>query len=666
MGKKGISLMTLIVTIVIMVLLASIGIKEAMEEEGVIDETDKVVAQYNKHKYINDMRAEIEAASMRKFNTYGIRDLEQEEITGIMERFGSYNKEKMSIVTKEGIEINIFEVVEDAMNKYIQISRENNVLTVTNTLPVNGYVVQYTKDGGTTWQVYSQPVTYANEDVVYVRVVDSNNLVVSQIHVLGGNEQDKSGPQLTVNPMRIFAAKTASVKIDAIDMGESGLYGGNEYQYYLSTSATEQAGGSWRTYIPGEVFTVGHGLNGTYYLHVKSIKDNDNNESGVVVTNEYVFDNTAPTISLAVNGNSVAQKTQSTTIQITESAGVTYSYGWSVDATTPPTVWISSTSKSQTTSQNTGDGNYYLWVKDLKDNAGNTATTSTVAGINSVNLVSNAFALDNTPPTLLGCKTEWHLKLYYYFYVNDDSSGFDANCNVTLKSSYLNAEYVKNVTMETLVDSTYNGITCKRFEVTDNTFTGSSLNQSHIITIYVTLQDKAGNTSNSILAYSGAAYCFVEGTKVLTENGLVNIEEIKVGDKVYSYNSEKGIIELKDVNKTTMSFAKTYKLEVENGEIIEGAGEHKVYVDGFGYKKIKDVKINDKLVNQLGEKVKVVNVTDTEEIKPLYNIDVEGNRNYFVGEGMYLVEDLIEEQLLKSYYKEFIYRVSNAIDEIIK
>ena len=663
MGKKGISLTTLIVTIIIMVLLASIGIKEAMEEEGVIDETDKVVAQYNKHKYINDMRAEIEAASMRKFNTYGIRELEQEEITGIMERFGSYNKEKMSIVTKEGIEINIFEVVEDAMNKYIQISRENNILTVTNTLPVNGYVVQYTKDGGTTWQVYSQPVTYANEDVVYVRVVDSNNLVVSQIHVLGGNEQDKSGPQLTVNPMRIFAAKTASVKIDAIDMGESGLYGGNEYQYYLSTSATEQAGGSWRTYIPGEVFTVGHGLNGTYYLHVKSIKDNDNNESGVVVTNEYVFDNTAPTISLAVNGNSVAQKTQSTTIQITESAGVTYSYGWSVDATTPPTVWTSSTSKSQPTSQNTGDGNYYLWVKDLKDNAGNTATTSTVAGITSVNLVSNAFALDNTPPTFVGCTGSAST---YYFYINDNSSGFDANCNVTLKSSYLNAEYVKNVTMGAVSDSTYNSISCKRFAVTPNTFTGSSINRDYIITIYVTLQDKAGNTSNSILAYSGAAYCFVEGTKVLTEIGLVNIEEIKVGDKVYSYNSEKGIIELKDVNKTTMSFAKTYKLEVENGEIIEGAGEHKVYVDGFGYKKIKDVKINDKLVNQLGEQVRVVNVVGTEELKSLYNIDVEGNRNYFVGEGMYLVEDLIETEVLKHRYNNFIYKITNAINNLIK
>lgn len=48
-------------------------------------------------------------------------------------------------------------------------------------------------------------------------------------------------------------------------------------------------------------------------------------------------------------------------------------------------------------------------------------------------------------------------------------------------------------------------------------------------------------------------FCFVAGTKVLTENGYKNIEDIKISDKVYSYNLNNNELELKEVINTIIS-----------------------------------------------------------------------------------------------------------------
>lgn len=58
-------------------------------------------------------------------------------------------------------------------------------------------------------------------------------------------------------------------------------------------------------------------------------------------------------------------------------------------------------------------------------------------------------------------------------------------------------------------------------------------------------------------------FCFVAGTKVKTENGFKNIEDIKIGEKVYSFNLDNNEIELKEVLELIHSSAKdTYKLTI--------------------------------------------------------------------------------------------------------
>ena len=69
-------------------------------------------------------------------------------------------------------------------------------------------------------------------------------------------------------------------------------------------------------------------------------------------------------------------------------------------------------------------------------------------------------------------------------------------------------------------------------------------------------------------------YCFVAGTKVKTETGFKNIEDIKIGDKVYSYNLNNNSLELKKVLNTIKSNTiDTYKV-TRGGKTVEMSPKH--------------------------------------------------------------------------------------------
>ena len=136
--------------------------------------------------------------------------------------------------------------------------------------------------------------------------------------------------------------------------------------------------------------------------------------------------------------------------------------------------------------------------------------------------------------------------------------------------------------------------------------------------------------------------CFVAGTKVYTETGLMNIEDIKEGMKVYSKNLATGENELKEVlgtSKRTIRTA-TYKVTV-NGEVIESTDNHPYYVKNKGFVEAKDLVKGDILVDANGvehtiEAIELVNNSTTVTV---YNMNVAGNHNYYVGDTMVLVHN---------------------------
>ncbi len=160
---------------------------------------------------------------------------------------------------------------------------------------------------------------------------------------------------------------------------------------------------------------------------------------------------------------------------------------------------------------------------------------------------------------------------------------------------------------------------------------------SYIFKIYV--YDKNNNLiiSKNIYEY----YCFVAGTKVLTENGYVNIENIKVGDEVYSYNFNNNELELKKViNLINSEAIETYKMDIGD-QTIEMSTRHELYIIDKGWTRAYDVKIGDKMISSDDKVVtikKIDLITYDTPIKT-YNLTVEGNNNYFVTYSKVLVHN---------------------------
>lgn len=141
------------------------------------------------------------------------------------------------------------------------------------------------------------------------------------------------------------------------------------------------------------------------------------------------------------------------------------------------------------------------------------------------------------------------------------------------------------------------------------------------------------------------AFCFKEQTKVLTSEGLKNIEEIKEGEYVYSYNEETKEKELKKVirlfrNKTN----KWLHLKFKTKDIVEEiicTEEHPFFVPNKGYIKAKYLVENEEVLMYNNSCVVLVSkeVEELEKEEETYNFEVEDNHNYFVGESLILVHN---------------------------
>lgn len=157
-----------------------------------------------------------------------------------------------------------------------------------------------------------------------------------------------------------------------------------------------------------------------------------------------------------------------------------------------------------------------------------------------------------------------------------------------------------------------------------------------------TVSDNAGNTTTGTRKITRPV-CFVAGTKVSTPNGLVNIEELKIGDKVYTYNEETKEIEEETITNAFGSNSNIIStITFENGEKIQSTEIHPYYVIGKGWTEAKDLVAGDEIFTQNQTRCKIVKAeTNKTEITKVYNITVSGNHNYFVGETQLLVHNAV-------------------------
>lgn len=143
----------------------------------------------------------------------------------------------------------------------------------------------------------------------------------------------------------------------------------------------------------------------------------------------------------------------------------------------------------------------------------------------------------------------------------------------------------------------------------------------------------------------GAVACFTANTKVLTKSGLKNIDDIKIGELILSYNKEENINELKEVDKLVSHITNDiYEIEIGT-EIIKASWSHPFYTDNKGIVLAKDLKVGDLLrcSDEKLIKIKSVNIIKDANEK-VYEIRVKDNNNYYVGNNQILVYN--EESIL--------------------
>ena len=139
--------------------------------------------------------------------------------------------------------------------------------------------------------------------------------------------------------------------------------------------------------------------------------------------------------------------------------------------------------------------------------------------------------------------------------------------------------------------------------------------------------------------------CFLKGTKILTINGYINIENINVNDLVLSYNVDLNKNEYKKVldvflHKNTKDIL--YKI-TSNDLSVEASSKHRFYIkneNGFDWVAIENIKIGDYVVDSNYKYHKICDIKTKNIIENLYNFEVEDNHNYYVTENEILVHNL--------------------------
>ena len=150
-----------------------------------------------------------------------------------------------------------------------------------------------------------------------------------------------------------------------------------------------------------------------------------------------------------------------------------------------------------------------------------------------------------------------------------------------------------------------------------------------------------------------ARQCFIAGTLVLCqdENGeeiQKPIEEVEVGDLVWAYDEETGESDWKPVVRLFRNTTKEwYHIKVNEEEII-CTGEHPFYVEGRGFVFAKNLKINDKLLQNSGKyaTIKEIKIQKLVKDEITYNFEVADFHTYYVSNLNILVHNTCKVDLV--------------------
>lgn len=132
--------------------------------------------------------------------------------------------------------------------------------------------------------------------------------------------------------------------------------------------------------------------------------------------------------------------------------------------------------------------------------------------------------------------------------------------------------------------------------------------------------------------------CFVAGTKVLTESGYKNIEDIKPGDIVLAYNDTTGVYSAKKVLHVFEYIRDTvYQINI-GSEIINATSDHPFFIAGK-WLRVGELSVGDSVVTYKGKKIAITNITLIAKRTTVHNFEVADFHTYYVSKAEVLVHN---------------------------
>ena len=158
------------------------------------------------------------------------------------------------------------------------------------------------------------------------------------------------------------------------------------------------------------------------------------------------------------------------------------------------------------------------------------------------------------------------------------------------------------------------------------------------------------NCSVTVKRKQSSWWCFLKWTHILMKDWYKNIEDIKVGDFVLSYNENSHKNEYNKVIKTFIHENNSndlYQLSI-NGEILEVTNIHPFYVKRdwnkwYQWIEAQDLKTWDELLLHNWTYEKIEKIVHRPYQWNVYNIEVENMHNYYAGK-WYLVHNKIDPE----------------------
>jgi hypothetical protein len=152
-----------------------------------------------------------------------------------------------------------------------------------------------------------------------------------------------------------------------------------------------------------------------------------------------------------------------------------------------------------------------------------------------------------------------------------------------------------------------------------------------------------GPTDHAKSPWDEEGDCFVAGTPVMTDHGLVPIEQITAGTHVLSRAEEAGDDgddPLAMMPVTGVSVRETdalVRLEIRDAdggrETLEVTPQHRVYAIGRGWVEAASLAPGrDRLLDATGAPIEIASGAELAATQPVYNFEVEATHTYYVGQ----------------------------------